>query len=115
MRVVVAVLFVAGFLSVALAGPMPAPPVLPTPGPEIGFSGGDGSSCRAAVVIKAAREQDGIRAERWWVYTKNPGASVESQSTSNEGGKDFETFTLILADGSRKNVCFDISSFIGKL
>ncbi len=114
MRVLASLLFVGGSLSIALAGPMPAPPVLPTPVPSVGFSGGDGSSCRAAVVVKAEREQEGIRAERWWVFTKNPGAMVESQSMSNDGGKDLETFTLLLPDGSRKTVCFDISSFVGK-
>jgi len=114
MRVVVAVLFVAGPLMAPLPWAMPAPPVLPTPGPEIGFSGGDGSSCRAAVVIKAEHEREGIRAERWWVFTKNPGAMIESQSVSSEGDKHLETFVLIMPDGSRKSVCLDISSFIGK-
>ena len=105
---------VAFALSSAAAGPMPAPANLPTPAPHVAFTGGDGSSCDAAVVIAAKNEPEGIRAQRWWAFTKNPGAMVEGQSVSSKGGKDLETFTLIMPDGSRKTICFDITSFFGK-
>ena len=102
-------------LSAASAGPMPAPPNLPTPAPHVAFTGGDGASCDAPVVIAAKNEPEGIRAQRWWTFTKNPGSMVESQKVSSKDGRDLETFTLIMPDGSRKTICFDITSFFGKL
>jgi len=98
----------------AFAGPMPAPPMLPTPQPYIGFAG-DGSSCAKAVVITGANhETEGVRAQRWWVFSKNPGAKILGQTTSSANDRDFETIDIILADGKRKQICFDITSFYGK-
>lgn len=112
----VAVLLAAGLPFVtASADPMPAPALLPTPAPHIGFAGGDGSTCRGAVVITgASRESEGIRAERWWVFSKNPGAKVVGQRVSSETGRDLETFDVLVEDGSHKAICFDITSFYGK-
>jgi hypothetical protein len=110
----VAIALVVFSAPIAFADSMPAPPSLPTPAPHIGFSGGDGLSCDAPIVIKAEHESEGIRAERWWVFTKNQGAKIEKQSVSSESGKDLETITLTTADGGRKTVCFDITSFYGK-
>src|SRR5262245_62600510 len=95
---------VATFLvRVALADPLPAPPVLPTPEPHVQFGGGDGTSCGRAIVIAGARhESEGVRAERWWVYTKNPGASIASQSVVERDGKALETITILASDGSSK-------------
>ena len=99
----------------ALADPMPAPPKLTEPAPGVRFDGGDGSSCSSAVVITGAEhERDGTRAERWWIWTKNPDAKIESQAVDSQRGKDLETFVLLLPGGARKNVCFDITSFYGK-
>ncbi len=101
--------------SAAFAGPMPAPNVLPTPQPYIGFAGGDGSRCDQAVVITGANhETEGIRAQRWWVFSKHVGSKVLGQSVSSANGRDLEIFDIILADGTRKQICFDITSFYGK-
>jgi hypothetical protein len=107
--------FCLALVQFAFADPMPAPPLLPTPQPHIGFSGGDGSSCGQAVVITGAkREAEGVRAQRWWIFTKNIGSKVLKQTLSNENGRDFETLEITTADGTRKRVCFDITSFYGK-
>ena len=99
----------------AFAGPMPAPPVFPTPQPHIRFAGGDGSSCRGAVVIVgASHEVEGVRAERWWVFTQHPGATVVEQTVSEKNGRDLETFHIVTAAGRSRTVCFDITSFYGK-
>lgn len=108
-----------GFLLIAgtAAGgdPMPAPAVLPTPPPSIRFAGGDGTSCARAVVIAGAEhERDGVRAQRWWIYTKHPGARIVRQASKSESGRDFDTIEILEADGSPASVCFDISSFYGK-
>ena len=99
----------------AAAEPMGAPPVLQPPAPHISFSGGDGSNCGHAVVIEGTtHEPEGVRAERWWVFSKNPGAKIAGQSTSSARERDYDTFDMILADGTRKKICFDITSFYGK-
>jgi hypothetical protein len=103
------------FVRLGSAGPMPAPPLLPTPEPHIAFSGGDGSSCGKAVLITgASHEKEGIRAQRWWIFTKNVGAKVVDQTVSSDKGRDFETFKITTAEGTPKEVCFDITSFFGK-
>jgi len=113
-RLGLAAVFVAAVYT-ASAAPIPAPPNLAAPAPNISFEGGDGASCDAPVVIKGAKhEPEGIRAERWWAFTKNPGGAIESQSLTSKNGKDLETFTMVFADGRRKSVCFDITSFYGK-
>ena len=101
--------------SAASADPIPAPPVLPTPEPHVVFGGGDGSTCAEAVVITGtSHEPEGVRAQRWWIFTKNVGAKIAGQSVSERGGKDLETVDLVMPDGRHKSVCFDISSFFGK-
>jgi hypothetical protein len=98
----------------ASADPMPAPAMLPTPEPHIRFTGGNGSSCRRAVVIAGAHhETEGVRAERWWVFTKQAGSRIVSQDLSQKDGRQFETIRILTADGSSKTVCFDITSFFG--
>lgn len=89
--------------------------MLPTPGPHIEFRGGEGTDCGRAVVIAGARhETEGVRAERWWVYSKNPGSRIAAQSVSKKDGKDFETIRILTADGRSRAICFDITSFFGR-
>jgi hypothetical protein len=112
---IVATVLVGVALADPLPAPMPAPPVLPTPEPHVQFGGGDGRSCDRAIVIAGARhESEGVRAERWWVYTKNPGAKIASQSVAEKDGKALETITILGSDGSSQAICFDITSFFGK-
>jgi hypothetical protein len=111
-RFPLAVTFLVG---VATADPIPAPPMLPTPEPHIQFGGGDGADCGRAVVIAGARhESEGVRAERWWVYSKNPGSRITSHSVSQNDGKDLETIQILTADGASRAICFDITSFFGR-
>ena len=99
----------------AAADPMPAPPNLPTPEPHIRFEGGDGSRCDHAVVISgAAHEKEGVRAERWWVFTKEAGARIVRQTLSEARGRNFDTIDILTANGGSKAICFDITSFFGK-
>ena len=114
-RLVCVAAWVLAAASPASADPMPAPPVLPSPEPSISFSGGNGAACREAVVIRGAQhEKDGVRAERWWVFTKNVGAKIAGQRVAEERGKAFETVDLLMPDGTHSSLCFDITSFYGK-
>jgi hypothetical protein len=102
-------------LAVASADPIPAPPLLPTPEPHIQFGGGDGADCERAVIIVGARhETEGVRAERWWVYSKNPGSRIAMQSVSQRDGKALETIHILTADGASQAICFDVTSFFGR-
>jgi hypothetical protein len=109
----IAIAFIVGAAS---ADPLPAPQILPTPAAHIQFRGGDGADCAShAIVIDGARhESEGIRAERWWVYSKNPGARIASQSVSEREGRALETIEILTADGGSKAICFDITSFFGE-
>jgi hypothetical protein len=101
-------------VSVAWGDLMPAPPVLPTPEPHIQFRGGDGRDCEHAVVVAGARhESEGVRAERWWVYSKHQGARIASQSVVETDGKALETITIVSANDEPRAICFDITSFFG--
>ncbi len=85
--------------------------MLPTPEPHIQFGGGDGTDCARAVVIAGARhETEGVRAERWWVYSKNPGSRIASQSVSQKDGKALDTIKILTADGTSRVICFDITA-----
>jgi hypothetical protein len=99
----------------ASADPLPAPQILPTPAAHIQFRGGDGADCTQAIVIDGARhESEGIRAERWWVYSKNPGSRIASQSVSETEGRALEMIEILTADGGSRAICFDITSFFGE-
>src|SRR5262245_16578562 len=90
----------------ASADPVPAPQVLPTPAPHIRFGGGDGTDCAHAVVITGAdHETEGVRAERWWVYSKNPDSRIASQSVSEMDGKALETIEVVTSDGKSRTIC----------
>lgn len=104
-----------GMVGVVSADPIPAPPTLPAPAPHVWFGGGDGTDCARAVVIGGAgHEFEGVRAERWWVYSKNPGSRIASQSVSESDGRALETIHILTADGRSRTICFDITSFFGK-
>jgi hypothetical protein len=104
-----------GMVGVVSADPIPAPPTLPAPAPHVWFGGGDGTDCARAVVIGGAgHEFEGVRAERWWVYSKNPGSRIASQSVSESDGRALETIHILSADGRSRTICFDITSFFGK-
>jgi hypothetical protein len=106
---------IAFMVRTASADPMPAPQALPTPAPHIRFGGGDGTDCAHAVVITGARhETEGVRAERWWVFSKNPDSRIASQSVSEKDGRALETIEVLTSDGKSQTICFDITAFFGK-
>lgn len=93
--------------------PAPANPVKPAP--EVSYGGGDGSSCRKAVEITGAgNEMQGVRAERWWIFSRYSRATITGQELSAVNGRDYDTITFSPEPNSSKTVCFDITSFFGK-
>jgi hypothetical protein len=68
----------------------------------------DGSTYENAIVAKS------IESEYKWIRTQYPGSQVVSQSLSFKDEKPFDILTVKLAEGSEKQVYFDISKFFGK-
>jgi len=79
------------------------------------YSGGDGSSYEQAVIIKTIYgEESGINAENSWIHKHYRGAKVKMQALKNPNGKAYDVISIVLPDGSTKDVYFDITDFIGK-
>lgn len=77
-----------------------------------GESDVDGSKC---VLILAATEPEGLRAEGKWLHEHWPGWRRTQQSTGfGKGGAVYDSLDVVTPDGARHSVCFDISSWYGK-
>ena len=74
----------------------------------------DGSSYEKAIVIEETSETKGVSAEYAWLKKQYPGHKVISQSLSQKGGKPYDILRIETADGTKKEVYFDISNFFGK-
>jgi hypothetical protein len=81
---------------------------------NMGFGGGDGSSCEQAVVVHARGEMAGVRAEYDWLGAKFPGYARRSQSLSHCGDKPADILEIRTADGRTVEVYFDISEYFGQ-
>jgi hypothetical protein len=81
----------------------------------ITYSGGDGSSFEQAVVIKTSLgTENGIGAERAWIHKHYPGAQMSMQSLRSHEGKPYDVISIVMPDGSSRDVYFDITDFFGK-
>jgi hypothetical protein len=79
------------------------------------YSGGDGSSCDAAVIVNLADRKTGIAAEHRWLQEKFQGGTRGRQALARgRDGKTYDTIEWIKPDGSPVWVCFDITQFAGK-
>lgn len=84
--------------------------------PLITFSGGDGSTIEAAIVITGAKGSiEGIVAEALWVAKRHPDWRKDSQALLNNSGKVYDRIGYVTAAGERKTLFFDITDFFGKL
>ena len=78
------------------------------------FSGGDGSSVAAAVVIHATREADSIKAEHIWLRESHPGGSITKQELITSGRHMYDALAVSAADGTTHTYYFDITESFGK-
>ena len=83
------------------------------------YAGGDGSSKEKAIIIKgAASSMEGIAAEYQYLSdrfgVRGSDWSLELQSLVQEKGKSYDVMNLLLKDGSKLTLYFDISEFFGK-
>jgi hypothetical protein len=77
----------------------------------------DGSSIEKAVVIPAASEIEGVDKEYEWI-ARHYGPEDEAwntifQALHEKAGRQYDRLPLRLADGTKRNVCFDITDFYG--
>jgi len=77
-------------------------------------SANDGSSYEKAIVIEETSETKGVSAEYAWLKKNYPGYKVISQSLSQKDNKPYDILRIQTADGTKKEVYFDISNFFGK-
>ncbi|HEY4301036.1 MAG TPA: hypothetical protein VGM73_09195 [Candidatus Didemnitutus sp.] len=110
----------AALVAMALAGCVSQPDSPATPSPGGGSSAApaagdrDGSSFDAAIVITAADEGAGVKAEYVWIRQHIPGGRPAGQFLLQNGSKSYDLIKVALADGSTRDVYFDISGFFGK-
>jgi hypothetical protein len=74
----------------------------------------DGSSIGNAIVIDAAGEQDGVRAEYQWIADHYPGYARGKQALVDSGGRMYDELDFTTASGEHRQVYFDITGFFGK-
>jgi hypothetical protein len=86
--------------------------------PGIIFAGGSGDSREDAIVIRnAPTHMAGVAAEYLYLQEKFGEREVHYKLISQmllKGDKPVDRMTIELADGTHKNIFFDISEFFGK-
>lgn len=97
-------------LACLLPGPLPAP----AQDPGYSFSGGDGSTQDAAVIVHARTEALGIKAEYAWIRAHWPGATRGRQALGMKASHFYDSLTITDATGRERIVYFDISEYFGK-
>lgn len=81
---------------------------------EATFSGGKGTSLKDAVIVDAAGEYEGVKAEYGWLHQNNPGCKKSAQSVTSEGGRSYDVVEIQCAS-EKRTIHFDITSFFGKM
>jgi hypothetical protein len=83
--------------------------------PPADTAAADGRSFETAVVIQAADESSGVKAEYAWIRANFPKGQPAGQKLLGHGNRMYDLIHVELPDGSIRDVYFDISSFFGKL
>lgn len=79
----------------------------------IKISGGDGSTKETAIKIQNAKsDAEGVDAEYRYLDKKYPGGwELDEQTLILDEDRQYDIMAIILPDGSRKEVWFDITEF----
>ena len=91
-----------------------APAATAATGP-VTFARGDGSSVAEAILVKGANEATGVAAEYQWLRDHLPGCRPERQVLLDVGGRRYDQLDVVMPNGERRSVFFDITEFFGKL
>jgi hypothetical protein len=82
--------------------------------PAVTFGGGDGSSFETAVIVRAPDGAEGVRAEYAWLARHFPGSRPWRQSLRNRGERSYDVVEFHDADGTKRELWFDITAFFGR-
>jgi len=106
-----------GLQACATSGDAGHPASRPTgsAGQPMAYGGGDGTSCAQAVVVHAANEMAGVRAEYGWIAARYPGYERGSQALIKCDGRPADELHVRTADGRELDLFFDISEYFGHL
>jgi hypothetical protein len=74
----------------------------------------DGSSFEKAIIITEQHETQGIDAEYAWIRAHYSGYKIAGQSLNNYKKKPYDIINIIMDDGTKNAIYFDISKFFGK-
>ena len=83
------------------------------------YSGKDGSSLDKAIRIEGARnESEGLAAEYAWLAqefgVQEKDWTLVMQSLMHDKGRSYDQMIVKIADGTEKEIYFDITDFFGK-
>lgn len=73
-----------------------------------------GLSFETAILIDEVHEGDGVAAEYKWLKKNYPGYQSEGQSLTWNNKKPYDIISILLPDGTKQKIYFDISKFFGK-
>src|SRR5215470_13677509 len=73
------------------------------------FSGGDGASLNAAVIVHAADESVGILAEHAWIRQHWPNSKLGRQELLSKNNRQYDALTITDSSGLEHTLYFDIS------
>lgn len=77
----------------------------------------EGGSMASAIVIAEDHENKGVEAEYTWIKKHYRAYRVVGQhiATAPHGKRVYDVLTIMLPDGARRDIYFDITRFYGKL
>lgn len=87
--------------------------------PHVWYEGGDGSEPDDAIIVRgAASDLEGVAATYSWMHehlgAKDEGWRLVTHSTGGDGVRKIDTFDVVLRDGRRTRIYFDVSESFGK-
>jgi len=77
-------------------------------------SGGDGSSIEQAIFINAADNISGIEVEYAWLKRNYTGYKEINRTVIHSDVRSFDHFEIVLPNGEKRSVYFDITKFLAK-
>ena len=84
------------------------------PPADYSFSGGDGSTTTAAVIVHARNEVAGVHAEYAWIKEHWPGSRRKNQGLMMKGERSYDAITITDSAGQERVLYFDITEYFGK-
>jgi hypothetical protein len=80
----------------------------------IKISGGDGTTKEQAIIINAPSDKLGVDAEYKYLDKNYPGWEFDQQTLILDEDRQYDIMAIVLPDGSKKEIWFNITDFYGK-